>query len=262
MQSKILLKTMYQLLKTDIFKFVRYSFVDDVINKMTWVFCSVVIATYVWPQIGMSASFGLFMGIGSIISSIFWDCWGVSVQFIADLEGNNTTQYYLSLPIPARWFFLKQAIFYAVRALIPALCVIPLLKIIFWKTLVFSHIALIPFVILMISASFFGAALSLFITSRVKDMHSIDNISIRFLFPLWFFGGSQFSWYTMLKISPVLAYISLCNPLLYAMEAVRVVFLGQAGYLPFWTSIGVLWLFNIAIGAYGARRLMKRLDCV
>lgn len=257
-----IIKTIYQLLKTDLFKFFRHSFADDIVNKSIWIGCTLIIATYIWPHIGMAESFGSFMGIGAIVSCMFWDCWGTSVQFVADLEGNNTTQYYLSLPIPAPWFFLKQAIFYAIRALIPAICILPLLKLILWNSLDISHIHLLPFMIVMITVSFFCGALGLFITSRVKDMNSIENIATRFLFPMWFFGGSQFSWYTLLKISPAIAYISFLNPLLYAMEAMHVVFLGQADYLPFWASIGMLWLFNIVIGIYGARSLMKRLDCV
>jgi len=257
-----IIKTIYQLLKTDLFKFFRYTFVDDLINKAIWISCTLLIANYIWPNIGMSTSFGTFMGIGAIVSCMFWDCWGTSVQFVADLEGNNITQYYLSLPLPAPWFFLKQAIFYAIRALIPALCIMPLLKLILWKSLDLSLIQWVPFAITLITTSFFCGALGLFITSRVKDMHSIDNISIRFLFPMFFFGGSQFSWHMLVNISPIMAYLSLINPLLYAMEAMHVVFLGQAHYLPFWASIGMLWLFNIVIGVYGAYNLIKRLDCV
>jgi len=262
MQYKTIIKTIYQLLKTDLFKFFKNTFVSDVFNKSIWITCSIAIANYIWPNIGMSESFGSFMAIGAIVSCIYWDCWGVSVQFIADLEGNNTTQYYLSLPIPAAWYFVKQALFYAIRALIPAVCILPLIKIILWHKLSLAHVQFLPFALVMITTSFFGAALSLFVTSRVRDMNSIDNISIRFLFPLWFFGGSQFSWYTLLNISPLFAKLCLLNPLLYAMESIRVVFLGQEGYLPFWTSIGVLWLFNLVIGIYGARSLIKRLDCV
>lgn len=262
MQRLVLIKTAYQLLKTDVFKFFKYTFVDAVVNMLIFIACTVVIANYVWPSVGMSQSFGVFMGIGSIVSCMFWDCWGISVQFIADLEGNNTTQYYISLPIPAPLFFFKQIVFYALRALVQALCVLPLLKIILWYQLDLSQVQIIPLAIVLLTTSFFCASLSLFVTSRVHNMHSIDNISIRFLFPMWFFGGSQFSWYTLSNISPLIGYASLINPLLYAMEAMHVVFLGAAGYLPFWTSIGVLWLFNIVLGIYGARKLMARLDCV
>jgi hypothetical protein len=255
-------KTFYQLIKTDLYKFFRYTFIDDIINKTMFVVCTTLIVHYVWPHIGMAETFGVFFATGSIISCIFWDCWGVSVQFIADIEGNNTTQYYLSLPLLKELFFLKQLIFYALRSLIPALYLVILIKIVLWTSLDLSHIHIIQFSAAMISASFFGATLSVFMTSMVQDMKSIDNISIRFLFPLWFFGGSQFAWHTLHSINPIIAYVSLGNPLLYAMESMRVVFFGQAGYLPFWPSIGTLWLFNIAIGVYGSQRLMKRLDCV
>lgn len=256
------IKTMFQLLKVDLFKFFRFTFIDDIINKTFFVVCTVLIANYIWPHIGMAKTFGVFFATGTIVSCIFWDCWGVSVQFVADIEGNNVTQYYLSLPLLKQWFFLKQIIFYAIRSLLPALYIVLLIKIILWSSLDLSQIRIIPFMGAMISSSFFGAALSIFMTSMVQNMKSIDNISIRFLFPIWFFGGSQFTWHTLLNIAPAIAYASLLNPLLYAMESMRVVFLGQTGYLPFWTSIAILWIFNIAIGMYGSYRLIKRLDCV
>jgi ABC-2 type transport system permease protein len=256
------IKTMYQLLKADLFKFFRYTFLSDIINKTFYVVCTVLIATYIWPHLGMMNAFGVFFATGTIVSCIFWDCWGISVQFISDIEGTNVTQYYLSLPILKQWFFVKQMIYYAIRSLIPALYIVLLIKIVLWNVLDFSQVKMIPFMVAMISASFFGAGLSIFMTSMVKSMKSIDNISIRFLFPIWFFGGSQFTWQTLKSINTVIAYASLGNPLLYAMESIRVVFLGQAGYLPFWPSIGILWLFNIAIGTYGSYRLIKRLDCV
>jgi len=250
------------MLKVDLLKFIKYSLFDDIINKLCWVTCTLIIATYIWPSIGMSAQFGSFMAIGTIVSCMFWDCWGLATQFVADLEGNRVIEYYLSLPVTAATYFIKQILFFAIRSAISAAIVIPFMKIMLWSSLDFSKITIFYFVIIFVAASFFCASLALLITSLVKNMHSIDNISIRFLFPMYFFGGSQFSWYTLLAVTPTLAYASLINPLMYAMEAMHVAFLGQTDYLPFGVSIGMLLIFTIAFGFIGARRLIKRLDCV
>lgn len=259
---KTMFNCLWQILKVDLLKFVKYSLFDDIINKLCWVTCSLVIATYVWPQIGMSTQFGSFMAIGTIVACMFWDCWGLSMQFVADLEGNRVIEYYLSLPVTATGYFTKQIVCFAIRSAISAVIVIPFMKIMLWNSIDFSKIAIIQFLIVFVAASFFCASLALMITSMVKDMHSTDNISIRFLFPMYFFGGSQFSWHTLHAVAPGLSYAALINPLMYAMEAMHVAFLGQADYLPFWASIFMLLLFTVAFSWIGTRRLIKRLDCV
>ncbi len=262
MSYKTIIYTLWQMLKVDLIKFVKYTLLDDIINKLCWVTCSLVIATYVWPHIGMSTQFGSFMAIGTIVSCMFWGCWGLATQFVADLEGNRVIEYYLSLPVTASSYFAKQIVFFAIRSAISAVIVIPFMKIMIWSSLDFSKIAILQFLVIFLMASFFCASLALLITSMVKNMHSIDNISIRFLFPMFFFGGSQFSWYTLFAVAPTLAYAALINPLVYAMEAMHVAFLGQANYLPFWSSITMLLIFTIGFGFIGTRRLIKRLDCV
>ena len=203
---KTMIGTLWQMLKVDLLKFLKYTLRDDIINKFCWVGCTVVIATYVWPQVGMSAKFGSFMAIGTIVSCMFWDCWGLATQFVADLEGNRVIEYYLSLPVTAASYFAKQIVFFAIRSVISATIVIPFMKIMLWNSLDFSKMAPLHFLIIFIAASFFCASLALFITSLVKNMHSIDNIWIRFLFPMFFFGGSQFSWHTLFAVAPILAY--------------------------------------------------------
>jgi len=46
------------------------------------------------------------------------------------------------------------------------------------------------------------------------------------------------------------------------MEAMRVAFIGQQGYLSFWLCIAMLMLFSLVFGYIGTRRLIKHLDCI
>ena len=210
----------------------------------------------------MTQGFGVFMALGTLVSCSFWDSWGVSAQFVSDIEGSREIDYYLTLPISSRLYFIKQIAFYTLRSMVPAALMVPLSKLILGYRLDFAQFTMGKFLIIFVMTNIFCATLSLLMTSLVRDMNSIDNVSIRFLFPMWFFGGSQFSWATFYAVSPYFAYFSLCNPLVYAMEAMHVAFLGQPGYLPFWSCIMMLVLFSFVFGSIGSRRLIRHLDCV
>jgi len=254
--------TFFCMLKTDLYKYYKKTFVDDIINKTTWISCVLIISTYIWPKVGMSEGFGVFMALGTLVSCSFWDSWGVSAQFVSDLEGSREIDYYLTLPISSRLFFIKQIVFYSLRSMVPTVLMMPLCKLILGHRLDFGQVHVGQFAVIFVMTNIFCATLSLLMTSLVKNMSSIDNVSIRFLFPMWFFGGSQFSWMTFYAVSPCFAYFNLCNPLLYAMEAMHVAFLGQSGYLPFWFCILMLVLFSLVFGLIGTRRLVRHLDCV
>lgn len=253
---------MYQILKTDLIKYFKNSFLNHFINTLIYVVCVILTTGYVLPQLGLNSSYGTFIAVGTIVSSAFWDSWSVTTQFISDLEGSRVINYYLTLPLRSSLFFGKQIIFYALRSMASALLIIPIFKVILLDKFNVVPVSIPYFLLTFVTSCLLCATLSLFMVSLVKGMSQIDNISMRFLFPMWFFGGSQFTWQTLHGISPVLAYLSFANPLLYAMEAIRISFLGQSGYLPYWLCISAMFLFTVIFGYVSTRRLMRRLDCV
>ena len=93
-------------------------------------------------------------------------------------------------------------------------------------------------------------------------MERIETVWTRFIFPLWFLGGFQFSWQIVYGISKPLSYVMLANPVTYVMEGLRAATLGQAGYIHFWICVGMLCAFSIATGTLAYRGLKKRLDFV
>lgn len=255
-------KTFKAMLLTDLYKYFSKIFWDDFLNKIIWITCSLAISAYIWPHIGVSKTFGYFIALGSIVSCSFWDAWGVTAQFVSDLEANRVVVYYLTLPLPAWLFFVKQMAFYAIRSMIPSFLIIPICKLILWNTFDISQLHIPKFIIIFVLTNIFCATLSLLMTSMVKGMYAIDNVSVRFLFPLWFFGGSQFAWQTLYEVSPIIAYLDLANPLLYAMEGMRGAFLGQQNFLPFWLCVMMLLFFSLFCWYIAYRVLVRRLDCV
>lgn len=262
--NKILLysKLFWNLFKTDLTIYVKEILWGELIDSFTLSTCIILIATYILPEIGLSKSYGSFMAVGMIVSMAFWDVWSITTKFISDLEGNKTFTYYLSLPLPAWLYFLKQITFHAVRGGTIAIFMLPLGKLILLNRINFTNFNLVKFICAFISTCIFCATLSLIMGAIVKDMNNIGHVAIRFLFPMWFLGGSQYSWYTLLGFSKNFAYLCLLNPLLYSMEAMHVATLGQEGYLPFWSSLFILWIFIILSSWYGITKMKKRLDCV
>ena len=100
------------------------------------------------------------------------------------------------------------------------------------------------------------------IASFVKNLAAIEHVWLRFILPLWFFGGTQFSWQTIYNIAPYIGYLTLLDPLVYVMEGMRAAVLGQEGNLPFWLCVAVLWVLTVVFGWWAIKRLKTRLDFV
>jgi len=113
----------------------------------------------------------------------------------------------------------------------------------------------------LVSALFFSV-FAIWIASFVKGPQQMGKVFMRFVFPLWFFGGFQFTWAKLHSVSPWLAYLDLANPYIYAMEAMRTTVLGPQGNLNFWLSLGVLLLLAVLVFIHAFKRFKKQLDFV
>lgn len=210
----------------------------------------------------MPDHFSVFIAIGAIVSCSFWDVWANTTTFVSDIEGEKTINYFLTLPMPNVLVLIKQVISYALKAGIPTLIILPLGKLFLWNRMNLSNFSMLKFALFYVLINIFTGAFSLFITSCIKDLHHMAKVNMRFLFPLWFFGGTNYSWQMLNKLSPTISYCSLLNPLIYAMEGIRAAVLGQTGYLPYWICVLALTSFTVMFGWLGIARLKKRLDFV
>lgn len=260
-QKPSYLTIFWELIKTDL-SIYKQGMLDAFINATIWFTCVVVTFSYVFPMTGMADDFGVFIAVGAIVTCSFWDIWTTTTAFVSDIEGNQTINYFLTLPIPNEFILIKQIIGYAIKAGIPTLIVLPLGKLYLWKQMDLSNFSMLKFALFYVLMNIFTGAFSLFITSNIKSLRHMAKVNMRFLFPLWFFGGANYSWQMLHKLSPKLSYLCLFNPLIYAMEGVRVTVLGQTGYLPYWVCVLALAGFTILFGWLGIAKLRKRLDFV
>jgi ABC-2 type transport system permease protein len=263
MKQRILVytKLFFNLLKTDLTIFNKRLW-EGILNTITWVSIILVIFAYIFPAMGMSTMFGPLYVTGAIVSSSIFEIWSSSIGFIADLEGNNTISYPLTLPIPSWLYFVQLAIGYAIKSMAIALIIVPLGKIIMWNKFSLAQLSITKTLVMFIVINIFAGFLSLFMSSITKNIFNFRNIWTRFLFPLWFLGGAEFYWQIAYKLSKPFAYIMLLNPITYAMEGIRASILGQKLFIPFWICLSILILFALGCGYASFRKLKTRLDFV
>lgn len=239
----------------------RANFVGKIIDLSIWVSCTAAIFAYIMPAFGL-ANYGSFQLAGLIASAGLFEVFPSIMMFVSDIEGPRSISYYLTLPIPSWLVLFKKLCYYAINCLSLCLCVSPIGKLVLWNEFDLSKISWIPFILMAIVISIFYAALTLWLTSRTMDITKIGNVWMRFIFPMWFLGGFQFSWSVLYKVSPLFAYLNLLNPMTYVMEGMRAVLLGQEGFISVWYCLIALGLLSILCWWHALVRLRRRLDFV
>jgi len=251
----------WQLLKTDLLIYSKNIF-SGIINTTIWVSIILGIFAYIYPQLGMTQEFGSLFVVGAIVSCCIFEIWGATATFVADLHGNNTISYPLTLPLSSWLYFVKLGISYACKSMIYTAIILPLGKFMLMGRMDLTNFMPIKFIIMFLTINIFGGFLSLFMSSICTSVAGMRTIWVRFLFPLWFLGGAEFPWYAVYKLSPKTAYLFLLNPITYAMEGIRATVLGQHDFILFWYCLIVLWIATFVFGFLAIKKLKKQLDFV
>lgn len=261
MQKISCARTFWNLLLADLLIF-KQIFWDKLINLLIWVFCILVVMGYIMPSFGLSSNYGSFILAGMLASAGFFEVYPSVVGLISDFEGDQVISYYLTLPIKPSLILVKSMSYFAISAATMSLFILPFGKIILWNNFSLSQISIPRLILIFVLFNVFYGTLTLWVACKIENMTKLGNVWMRFIFPMWFFGGFQFSWQVLYKISPTLAYVNLINPMTYIMEGTRAAVLGQEGNLPFWFCATMIAIISILCGLHAIVRLKKRLDFV
>lgn len=253
--------TLFALFETD-FKLYKRTIKNKLIDLFIWIITMVSVTAYLMPYFGLQKSYAAFTIASLIASAGLFELYTGVTNLISDFEGNNITSYYLTLPIPSVFIFIRNILFYSFNTATLAILVLPVSKLIVWNDFDLSHFSLFKFLIIFMLTNLFYACFTLWIASRVENMEKIGSVWMRFVYPLWFLGGFQYSYQVLYNVNPTLAYISLINPMLYIMEGTRAAVLGQENSLNFWLCAGMLLGFIVICSVIGIIHLKKRLDFI
>ena len=250
-----------QLLKTELVVF-KESFFDKLLNSFIWTGTTIAITSYVLPSFGLSIEYGTLLAAGIVVGSAGFEIYPSVANFVADLEGDRHIAYHLTLPLPGWLLCVKHAVMSTLNALLMGIFTLISSKLILFNRFPLTALSYGKLLVIFLGYSFFFSFFTIWIISIAKSMQSLENTFMRIVYPLWICGGFQFTWYTLYSCSSTLGYAVLCNPYIYAIEAMRGAILGQQNFLPFWICMMILTGFTIFFGWLGIVKLKRRLDFI
>ena len=240
----------------------KQAFFDKFIDITIWIVLTVFVTGYIMPYFGLSDTFGVFQ-LGGVIAAVgLFEVYVSAVDLIVDFEGDRVIDYTVTLPIPSWLAILSKAGYYFFVYLILTIAILPVGKIALWNQLDLTTVHYGKLALAIIFQSMFFACFVIWASSVIENMSKLGSVWARFIFPMWFMGGFQFSWTSLHHITPVIAWINLCNPMIYITESTRVAILGQADYLNFWLCLVAITFFSVICFLKGLWNLKKRLDFV
>ncbi len=232
------------------------------IDQAIIVFILIIINGYLLPKIGLNKNYGAFFVIGNIVSCSFFEIYSNMFEFSADLISTRNITYDLTLPVRSHFVFIKQALIYTINGICISFFVLPFGVLMLWPNFDLSSISWIKMIAMYISVNLFFGFFTIFIASFVKSFDTFRHLWCRGLFPMWLLGSQAAAWAVMYSLSKELAYLTLLNPMVYAMEGMRAAAFGQEGSLSFWFCLIMLWFFTILVAWIGILQLSRRLDIV
>ncbi len=251
----------YQLIRRDLIVFKR-EFWPKFIDTVILLFTNVMVFGYLLKQEGLPDGYAAFFVVGAITSFGLIEIVGKVGILLADIEGGKTIFYTLAMPIKTWIAFAYIATTWAMTSILTSILLFPIGKVMVfyewhWDTMSVWRVAL-----MLISSNLFFGFFALWLTGIVKGMTSLNSLWLRYIAPMWLFGGYVYSWQTAYDLNPVVGYIILLDPMIYAMDGMRSAILGPTGFLPYWVCVLALWAFTAACGIHAIKRLKARLDCI
>jgi ABC-type polysaccharide/polyol phosphate export permease len=256
------LQTFWYLLVMD-FVVLFKGIAGELLDTCVWVTLSIFCNGYVMPQLGTSSKYGALLAIGQIVSSGIFLMYHASSSLVGDFEHTRVVAYELMLPISSWLVMFRRALAVMLKAMALSSVILPLAKLILASRLDLSHFSLIRFLVAFLLINFFCGLGSIFLASVNDGDRYTSRVWVRFVFPLWFLGGSIFPYAAMSGAFPIFGKFLLLNPIVYATELIRAAILPPASHLiPFWVSATVLFFYSWIIFCVGYFRLKKKFDFV
>jgi ABC-2 type transport system permease protein len=251
----------WQLMRKDLRQF-RRVYPEKFFDTCFLLFTNATVFGYFMPMLGVSSSYGPFIVVGAIASFGLFDIISHVGELIFDIEGDRTITFKLAMPVPASVVFAQLAIRWGLNSILLTTPLFLIGKLILWKTFDLTQINLWKLLIIFPTVSLFFGTFSLWLAGIIKKMINLSTLFLRFINPMFMFGGYFFTWQDSFALSPIIGYAILLDPMIYVMEGMRGACIGQEGYLPFWACFFALWGFIFVMGTHAISSLKKRLDTI
>ena len=236
--------------------------------KKKWVQACISILTmfiifhYIMPKMGLHDEYVVFFVISLVASFGFYDMVGGIAALIADLNGDRSISYLLTIPLSNFLSISSIVIGWSLCGILMTLLLLPCAQLLLFSQLKLTQISFIKFLIILISANLLFGYFALWLASLIQKVKNTGWLWIMVINPLYMLGCYYCSWKVIWTFSKTLAIIQLFNPITYVMEGIHSTILGQQGFLSFWICLMALWVFIPLFSFDAYRRLKRRLDFI
>jgi hypothetical protein len=235
---------------------------DKIINWTIWLTGMLIVMGYLMQYFGLREDFGVFQLAGIFAVVGIFDGWdALCIELLIDLDGDNIFGYHATLACSLPTVMLAYTIAQTIVSLCICVFVFLLGKLILWNSFSLTTISWLSFIIAIALSCIMSSIVSLWINTFFKTSDQIGNLWQRAIWPMWFFGGFQFSFAATLAKWPLFAYVMLISPITYSTEGVRKALLG-GDYLNTWLCIGVMVIISAVLFFDCVRRYRRWLDLV
>ncbi len=243
-------------------RFIWKDFFANLLDAIMWPIFIILINGYIITELGMPADYGAFTAVSMIVIMGAYNAWAGSMLIAADLSGDQTISYELTLPLPYWMVWIKNGLYLSIKA--ATFNIVPLIlgKLFLGDLFDLSNMSVMHFVIIYTVASLFFGMFALWSTVITKTAEGHTRLELRLIGPMFFANGWSASWAIMYKASPLFGVLVRCLPWIYAYEGCRAAILGQQGYLNIWVCVGMLVFFIVLITGMSVWLFKRRMDCV
>lgn len=240
----------------------KHAFQGSMINSLIWMTISLIVNALILPSMGMPTGYGPFFYVSSLASQMIFQAMTDSFDIIMDIQGAREINYFLQLPIPAWLMLFRFVVVTGIKGIVLGAISLPVAYLLLGNQFLFPHICWYQVVIMVVLQAFVWGWYRVWVSTFASHTGAYENIWMRITFPLWFLGCYLYPFERSLHSLGPIAYLSLLNPMTYAMEGARAAALGQEGSINFWICCAVLIVAGTGMSAHAYYRMKDKLDFV
>jgi ABC-2 type transport system permease protein len=190
------------------------------------------------------------------LSMTFSGIWAVAMPLISEFQFTKEIEDRLLAPIDTGWLAVEKVVAGMIQALFSGLVVIPAAWLTLGSGVNLGNWNPAQFVSMCLLMALFAAAGGLWMGVSVGQTQ-IGLMFSMVITPMIMFGCAYYPW-SALDAFPLLKYLVLINPMVYASEGLRGSMVPQVPHMPAIATIGALVLIDGLLLALGVSKFNKK----
>lgn len=213
-----------------------------------------------WISLGESATRGsTVMFAGGILWSLFPLANSLTMDLVFDLERERFVGYQMSVLHPSL-VIIQRILFSSFVCTVCMAMFVPVTKLVMQDRFVLSNASFWQMGMVIFCGALFCCSYAMASQTWISSSRKIKNLWLRLYYPMLMLAGSMCPWKAYMKVSPLLGYITLCNPLMYLSEAMRSAILGGDEFFSVSLSLIVIIASTVVCIALSLYNFKKRVD--